>query len=430
MAIDMTRARACANRLLMSRLRILGNHGFYGLLLSHITFALDESLDTAATDAKKIYFSPDFLDKLSDSELDFIMMHEIMHVVLQHCFRDGDRNPDAFNIACDIVVNSNILKSLGGNLSSITVRCAGGESMHLAPDGKEGHLYTAEEVYEMLPDSIKNQRPKGGLGEGDGDSQDNSSGNPQSRGSASTSGKLEPLDDHSRWGTGEIDNETVDLWAGHLEDAIKVITITEPSNTWGNIPAFAQRMLRERSEGQTNWREVLSNFVQEEINDYSFSPPDRRFGEFDFFLPDYNETDESVKDILFMIDTSGSMTDQMITDAFNEVRGAILQFNGRLEAHLGFFDATVVEPVTPFSSIDELDIIRPIGGGGTNFHCIFHYVRSKMDTLPSSIIILTDGYAPFPQKQDAMDIPVLWVINNEEVDPPWGKVIRIKDTSK
>ena len=34
---------------------------------------------------------------------------------------------------------------------------------------------------------------------------------------------------------------------------------------------------------------------------------------------------------------------------------------------------------------------------------------------PVSIIILTDGYAPFPNEKIAMGIPVLWIINNEDV---------------
>jgi hypothetical protein len=48
-----------------------------------------------------------------------------------------------------------------------------------------------------------------------------------------------------------------------------------------------------------------------------------------------------------------------------------------------------------------------------------------MEKLPASIIILTDGYAPFPQERLAMGIPVLWLLNNENVEPPWGKVARI-----
>jgi predicted metal-dependent peptidase len=50
------------------------------------------------------------------------MMHEILHVVLQHCLRGEDRDQERFNIACDIVVNSNILlenKKIGVNIGDL-----------------------------------------------------------------------------------------------------------------------------------------------------------------------------------------------------------------------------------------------------------------------------------------------------------------------
>ena len=115
----------------------------------------------------------------------------------------------------------------------------------------------------------------------------------------------------------------------------------------------------------------------------------------------------------------------MITAAYSEIQGAIDQFGGKLKGWLGFFDATVVEP-KPFTTEDEFKIIRPVGGGGTDFGVIFDYVRKEMVTPPASIIILPDGYAPFPQKRAAMGIPTLWLINNEDVTPPWGKMARIK----
>ena len=46
--------------------------------------------------------------------------------------------------------------------------------------------------------------------------------------------------------------------------------------------------------------------------------------------------------------------------------------------------------------------------------------------LPASIIVLTDGYAPFPQEHLAMGIPVFWLLNNKDVEPPWGKIARIE----
>ena len=46
--------------------------------------------------------------------------------------------------------------------------------------------------------------------------------------------------------------------------------------------------------------------------------------------------------------------------------------------------------------------------------------------LPASIVILTDGYDAIPPQSCALGVPVLWIINNEKVTPPWGKVARIK----
>ena len=35
--------------------------------------------------------------------------------------------------------------------------------------------------------------------------------------------------------------------------------------------------------------------------------------------------------------------------------------------------------------------------------------------------MLTDGYCNWPNEKLANDKPVLWLINNEERIPPWGK---------
>jgi hypothetical protein len=32
----------------------------------------------------------------------------------------------------------------------------------------------------------------------------------------------------------------------------------------------------------------------------------------------------------------------------------------------------------------------------------------------------------YPEEAETMDIPVLWIITNEDVTPPWGRIARIK----
>ena len=416
MALSNEKIQGYIKRLLLSRMRILCNHGFFGLLLMHMIYSIDEEEETACTDGVRITFGTNFLEQLSDTELDFVMMHEIMHVVLQHCLRGDDKDAENFNIACDIVVNSNILLEKNMNAASITLRNYG-ESMHTAPDGKEGYEYTVEQVYAMLPQNT-NKQPKSVL---DGGSALGRAEKEQATQGSNHKGRW---DDHSRWGMYEEDATLRDVWVKRFEDAAEAIAGRDPSNTRGLLPLFAKLILEELTKPQTDWRTILNDFIQEEVVDYSFEPPDRRFDESPFFLPDFNGKEDRVEDILFMIDTSASMSDKMITAAYSEIKGAIDQFDGKLKGWLGFFDAAIIEP-KPFENEEEFRIIHPAGGGGTDFQIIFEYVQQHMEKPPASIIILTDGYAPFPQEKLAMGIPVLWLLNNEKADPPWGKVARI-----
>ena len=516
-------------RLQNARLNLLSKQPFYALLLLHMKFALDITCETAYTDGNRIAFNPDFMDAISDKELEFVLMHEVLHAALGHPFRrQSDYDTECYDKACDIVVNSNILYSFNMDISSITLKKFG-VSMHLTPSGKEGYKFTVEEVYNELlkasgktqknsnlgsgnggngsgidgllegqggkdenkteesndqEDSSNNKSNKGkgggngecdGSGDGDGNNKGKSSiglangsgkgksGKGQGSGGGgeiteddlnvliaellkgrAVHGKVDPnssiiddkiedsekqgmVDDHSFWNGDEEDNIGRDTWLNRMIDATDIIAQSNGGKGRGTMPLAAQRVIEELKNPTLDWRTILNEFVQEEICDYSFSPPDKRMEDSPFFLPDINEKDESIKDILFMIDTSGSMSDVQITECYSEIYGAIGQFGGKLQGKLGFFDAVVVEPI-PFENEDEFKIIRPKGGGGTSFDIIFDYVeKEKEEEPPVSIVILTDGNAPIPDESRAGGIPVLWIINNDSVTPPWGKIARILD---
>ena len=207
---------------------------------------------------------------------------------------------------------------------------------------------------------------------------------------------------------------------------LEAISIKEASTGTGDLPLFAKRLLEKLKKPKLDWRTLLQNFIQQEICDYSFCPPDRRYDDNPFYLPDFNEKEDVVGNVLFMVDTSGSISDEMVALAYSEIKGAIEQFNGMLKGWIGFFDAEVTAPV-PFMDEDELLRVKPVGGGGTSFYPVFEYVKEKMqDNLPETIVILTDGCATFPPEKMAEGIPVLWLINNEHRTPPWGKVARIE----
>lgn len=426
MELSDDKERKYIKKLLLSRMRILCNNGFYGLLLMHMIYSIDENCNTVATDGKRIFFNPNFLNELDDKELDFVMMHEILHIVLQHCFRKKEREDKRFNNACDIVVNSNILLSNNMNLDAISLKKYG-VCMHLAPNEEEGYEYSAEEVYEMLQEHNNPPSNKTSKGETSNDKYkggSSSSLEETNQINAKSKNHNSAWDDHDRWGN--EDNEYLsELWEKRFEDACEVISRRNSSNGIGDMPLLAERYLRKLKNPQVDWRLILNDFIQEEVTDYSFMPPDRRFNDNPFFLPDFNEKDDSIENILFMIDTSGSMSDEMVTAAYSEVKGAIDQFAGKLKGWLGFFDSAIIEP-KPFENEEDFKIIKPFGGGGTDFKIIFDYVKKHMnEKMPACIIILTDGFASFPSEKYSNGIPVLWLINNEEVIPPWGKVARI-----
>lgn len=413
-----------------ARLSLMKKQPFYAVLLLHMQFSLDPMCETAYTDGIRIAFCPEFLASLSDKELEFVLMHEVLHAALNHCNRKLESYDfDDFNTACDIVVNSNILFSNNMDPSSITLK-EFGECMHITPDGREGYLCTAEEVYEIIRKSKekkknKNKDQKGTDGNDYSGEQDDGYGDPTRADGG--------FDDHTYWGGDDTSadgvSEMQEIWVQRMIEAITItnqISIRESHKGYGGPPLMVQRLLKELTRPQTDWKEILQNFVQEEVKDYSFNPPDRRFQDSIFLLPDFNEKEARINNIWFLIDTSGSIGDKALCAAYSEICSAIEQYEGMLEGMLSFTECFVTDPI-PFSSVEDIMKIKPVGGGGNNFSEIFRYMNKNMsDHLPTFIIIITDGYDTYPDEREACGIPVLWLINNENASPPWGKVARIK----
>lgn len=399
MALSEKQLNEFSRKLLTARMRLVMSHPFYGALLMHVILSVDEECETAFTDNERICFGAEFLNNLSAREVEFVMLHEIMHIVLHHCKRGLGYNQLVFNIACDIVVNSTILETFGNDVSKITL-AKYGESVHTVPDGREGRLFSAEEVYSMLM---------------------------RNRAFAKTLAAVAFSDDHSKWKDEEEMSENAASWDQRVVNAAQAASMMSGSSA-GSVPRFAQKLLDREKNRTLDWKTLLHEFIEEDTGDYSFSPPDRRFSDSGFFLPDYNGevSSDKVSKILFMIDTSASISTKTVYTAFDEIESALEMFEGGLEGWLGFFDGGVKAPV-PFENTDELKQIRPVGGGGTSFINVFKYIRENMsEDPPVSIVIFTDGYDRFPDEDAAMGIPVLWIICGTNVVPPWGVTARIK----
>ena len=381
--------KALSSRLTALRAELLSSYPFFGRLLLHLQFGY-ASCGSAYTDMRRIVFDPAFAAVLSDEELRFVLLHELMHCVLHHCTRGRSFQQELYNIACDIVVNSFIMELLHTNRL-----CVAGEQVpHLAPDGKEGREYSADQIYEMLLHSPEGALP-GLCGEGF-------------------------RDIHELWA--RIDAvETDDAWEQHIRSAAKAVGIGS------GIPYGLKRYLLEVEHAPTiNWRQILHDFIRHDRSDFVYECPDHRY-QSDVIMPSFRENiyGESVEKLWFLIDTSGSISDEALSTAFLQIRQAVEQLDS-LSGELAFFDSEI-SAFAPIGSVEDLNRVEAVGGGGTSFHVIFDALKERAHEaeLPCAIIIITDGFASFPEEEAALGVPVLWIIVGDEVEAPWGACIHI-----
>lgn len=379
--------------LVRSRIQMLMHFPFFGILCLSLKLIQEYGVPTAATDGNSFFYNPNFIKSLSESERNWIVVHEVLHPALKHIWRKGERNHNLWNQACDYAIHDIMVQFTEGTSYNDRDKLKMPKGCLYSKEFKD---MSAEQIYGELEKNPK-MRLLGNGQNGEGD----------------------VIDDHSMWGSQGTQNNSqakqVD-WEGKLISAAK----SAEGKCAGNVPGFLQRLIGKITKPQKDWRVLLAEFVQPTIDDYSFNPPDRRFQDSDFMLPDFNDTSESVENIEFWIDTSGSMQDREISVCYSELVGAINQFNGNLSGRLCFFDFHAYGPYE-FEGIDDVLKIKPEGGGGTSFNVIFDDIgkRQTKDDI-AGIVILTDGYASWPNEKAANGIPVLWIINNENQKPPWG----------
>lgn len=431
--MDIEKTNELKIRLDRLRSRLIREFPFFGELILGLSLKA-KSCGTAATDMETLWFDPEFAAKLSDEEMLFVIMHELMHCVLKHPIRGQGKEHYIYNVACDIVVNSNLFYYLGKEPFPVD----GEIPMNIAPSGKPGKDMTAEEVYRELrntkdpaftshyiyndddmedEDDEGNAAGGGGRAQGDGDDESDNG----KAGGSGKSKKSKNLDNHTGWPAIKVGRQDGE-WDAKIKKTL--------SKGWGSS-AFPQSVLQvekdKMKKARLRWREILRDVLAmyEVYTDYTFSPPDRRFSGGDYFFPGENEYQEdAVQNLWFCLDTSGSIGRDELSYFMGEARKVLEEFP-TFKGKISFFDDKITEPV-PWSREVDIDAITPSGGGGTNFACIFNYMkRNMMQDLPNVIVIMTDGWAPDVQPKAAMDIPVVWILIDNDEDKAFGKNIHI-----
>ena len=408
--MDEMKVKNTVRRMTEERALLIKNNPFFGHLSMGLQLAC-APCKTACTDGSRLIFDPAFAEKLSDQELQFVILHEVLHCVFRHCIRGKGLHSVLYNIACDIVVNSTILAMWGQESMMI----AGEKAMHLAPDGKEGREYNAEEIYQMLI----HQNHTNGIYQMQ---TDQNNANKSSQMQTNNEGfEKSSFDRHDIW-QGICDKAQLqDNWNRKIQSAFR-----QCGDSTG-MPQQVRTIVQDIAHRSgLNWKQLLHDFLQSDTYDYNFLPPDCRYAFSDFYLPAYNmdEEHQTADDIWVCIDTSGSVTGEELTCTMAEILDAMRQAG--LKGRISFFDSNITEP-EPFEFENDLKNLTTQGGGGTSFHIIFRYLKEKLyPDLPRAILIFTDGYARFPEEKAALNVPVLWLIcKGGNADVPWGQVIQL-----
>ncbi len=396
-------------RLITSRISLLLKHSFFGNLATRLKLInADEWCTTAATDGVNFYYNSRFIMMLRPKEVDFLVGHEVLHVVYDHMGRRDHRDPEIWNIADDYAVNADLKRHKIGEF--ITTVPALYEAKY---DGKP-----AEEIYEDLMKNVQYINIDDLLdkmlddhidGDGDGDDDEGGEGNGDKK------GKGRPK-------LSEAEKEQI-----RQEVKQSIINAAQQADA-GSVPAGVQRLIKQMTDPVMPWRELIQTNLTSAIkSDYSWMRPSRRGWHMDAIMPGMNPGEEI--DVTVMIDMSGSISTKQGMQFISEVAGMMDIFDG-FKIHIACFDTKVYNPRDYTSeNLDTIDDYELAGGGGTDFDCIFQYLKDEA-IVPNRLIVFTDGY-PFGSWGDADYCDTTWIIHGDpNPNPPFGTFALYDDHRK
>lgn len=387
-------------RLVTARIGLLLRHSFFGNLATRMQLVnADEWCSTAATDGLKFYYNSRFIMMLKPKEVEFLVGHEVLHVVYDHIGRRGTRDPRLWNIADDYAVNADLKRHKVGEFIK-TVPCL----YEAKYDGK-----SAEEIYDDLYDKAEkinvddlidqmiddHMEGEGSESEGEGEEIDGSGKGKKNRPKMS----------------GE-ERERL------RQEVKQAIINAAASAEAGSIPKGVERLIKQHTNPVMPWRELIQTNLTSAIRtDFSFMRPNRRCWHMDAILPSQTPGEEI--DVVVGLDMSGSITDKQGQAFLGEIAGMMDAFDG-YRVHVFCFDTETYNP-QDFTSenMDTIDSYEPVGGGGTDFDCIFDYLKENA-IVPRRLIVFTDGY-PCGSWGDPDYCDTTWIIHGDkDPNPPFG----------
>lgn len=371
--------QACTDKLVQARVSLITRpeYAFFTSIIMRMKQEVTRDVNTAGVDGRCFYYNPDFIASLTNKDIVFVMLHEIMHVVMQHITRKGDRDHRLWNIAGDYVIN-NYLDSLG---------------THLIPNILLDHQYdnmTADQVYAKLIEY------------------DDKSATPD-------------FDDLMMPNTKEDAEEIANEVDKAIAEGVVAAQQSANEKAYGMLPNDLKLYYEQLTAPQISWQEYVKQFLfgTKAKKETDWRKPSRRGVALNIPLP--GKKGKSLARIDFAIDTSGSVSQEMFQQFISEIAHILKKYDPT-EVGVMQFDSEL-KSRDVVKSVKDLETLTFVGGGGTD---VTEPLKAFAANNAKACIILTDGYFADAKHLNPHK-PVLWAIyDNPKWKPPFGEAVHFE----
>lgn len=378
------------------RFRAVGERSAARAFFTSLALALEPCVDssgeieTAATDGKRLPFSPEWILGLSPEERYGVMIgHEPMHCAMEHFARmRGMDDGRAAQIAADLEINP-ICRDAGFTLPDAAIFPGVGEYAH-CPPGK-----TMEEYYVL----VKEEREEGDQGDQGNDGGDGEGNDPGG------CGGVQPAPDQA------AAEHSANTWKGRVAAAAQ--NAGKRGNLPGSLERWIERILKPRVDPWEILREYMTRAVKTEQN---WSRLNRRALARGLYLPSRHANE--LGDVVLLVDTSGSIRQEQIDLIAGFLEGVLSANPGKLTV---IYHDHTVQGVQEWVPEDGPLELHPVGGGGTSHVPAFREIENR-GMEPSVILAATDLETLFPKDPG---IPTIWIDVEGGHTPPFGQYVCI-----
>jgi len=375
-------------RITNAKVSLIFHQPWFGQLANYLTFYIDNNIQTMGiTIEGKVFINETFVNSLSDKELCGVMCHEILHLAFQHLSRMEHRNPKVWNIAGDIKVNTEIIFNQDKfSLPKMAIIPYGNTVTVGKAKINNINLKTSEEIYKEI---MEKNAPE----------------------------DLQDLGTDTFIYSDGLSSDQIKEAANDWQE--KVSIANEVCKDKGTIPAGLLREMKELDTPQLAWHQIIKQRLKLIAINKSWKKPNKKM------MPWYFAGRNKVKGITcaICIDTSGSMSDDILKRTLTEIWGLSQQFKA-IKFYIMSCDTDLTEPfIVDTRTKNKLMSIELKGGGGTDFRPVFKWVKEN-NIILDCLIYFTDLYGDFPETKPLFQ--TYWVTNSVGQEIPFGRLIKMK----